>query len=190
MKRVAIIAAIAISAVIAAVWLTQPKEAPPKAKIQKRSADAPTSTKTDPTEVFKRAFWRSPTAADKILHAERREWADGNGIKKWQWFIQLEPSPELLKYLRADNAFGLTPAPGEIPKSDAPDWFTFKAEDVEALVSSGGNLRLHFSKSGNTLYATDSGGGFHAGAAEINGRISAPVSTGRLPQSPPPTSKQ
>lgn len=28
-------------------------------------------------------------------------------LAKWQWFIVVQPSPELVKYLRDDNAFGL-----------------------------------------------------------------------------------
>jgi hypothetical protein len=150
----------------------------------------PTSTTTDHTEVFQKAFWKRPTANDKILHAERREWADAAGVQKWQWFIAVEPSPELVKYLREENAFMLSPS-STVPAVDrAPDWFRYDPQDVDVLMTSRGGLRLFFSKSKSLLLGTDAGGGFQPGAPEpITVTAPAPnppTNSGRLPATPPP----
>jgi len=191
MKR--LLAAIAVVAFFATAYFITRKETDPRV-VQPAApphGDAPTATNTEPVEVFKRAFWRPPTPDDKILHAERREWSDLDGVKKWQWFLAVEPSPELLKYVRDDNAFGLSPVSAKLDGVDAPAWFSFKPGEVEALGSPRGNLRLIFSKTGNTLHATDFGGGFHRGAREpFRPTKSGPVSSGRLPHAPPPTSPQ
>ena len=53
-------------------------------------------TNDDPQEVFQRAFWRRPTADERILHAERREWvSEEDGVRRWQWFLAVEPSGAL-----------------------------------------------------------------------------------------------
>ena len=80
------------------------------AAITAARVDPPTSIDNEPVRIFQRAFWVRPTPADKILHAERREWKDADGVQKWQWFLVVVPSPALLKRLRDDNAFGLMPA--------------------------------------------------------------------------------
>ena len=67
------------------------------------------SVQNDPVKIFQRACWASPTSEDTILHAERREWSDAEGVLKWEWFLVVEPSPALLKRLRDDNVFGLVP---------------------------------------------------------------------------------
>jgi len=67
----------------------------------------PSHIVSDATEVFQKAFWKRPTSRDLIFDAECREWTDLEGIKKWQWFIVLEPSPDLVMHLRQDNAFNL-----------------------------------------------------------------------------------
>jgi len=148
----------------------------------------PTTTLTDSTEIFQKAFWKRPGANDKILHAERREWADADGVKKWQWFIAVEPSPELVKYLREDNAFGLTAAPAPQAVAHAPEWFTFDPKDMDVLQAPRGGLCLLFSKTQGRLYATDLGGGFKPGAPEPTKAppTTQAVSTGRLPPTPPP----
>lgn len=146
----------------------------------------PTTTNTDPLEVFQRAFWKRPTPADRILHAERREWKDANGVSKWQWCIAVQPSPALVKHLREDNAFGLLR--GSKAAWQAPaDWFPGSADGFTVLQSVSGSMTLLFSSSDDRLYATDSGGGFRPGAPEP--MRPAPVRTagnGRLPNSPPP----
>lgn len=147
----------------------------------------PTTTLTDGVDVFQKAFWKRPTPNDQILHAERREWADGNGVKKWQWFIVVKPSPELVKHLRDDNAFGLGKAPAAAPGDDAPDWFQFDPAEVDVLQSASGGMKLAFGKDGKVLYATDSGGGFRPGApTPIPAAAPETPPSGRLPTTPPP----
>lgn len=152
--------------------------------------DGPTRTVSDHTDVFRRAFWKRPGAADKILHAERREWLDGNGIKKWEWFLAVEPSPELVQYLREDNAFGLR-VDASVPGIDnPPGWFAFPPADVDTMRSQRGNMRLHFHKARPLLYAANFGTGFTPGApAAVSQPVapSGPASgAGRLPNTSPP----
>lgn len=158
-----------------------------------KSHEPPTTTITDFTEVFQRAFWKRPAADDRILHAERREWSDTAGVKRWQWFIAVEPSSQLVKYLRDDNAFSLTPAAVVPEMVEAPAWFAYRAADVDVLQAPHGNMRLLFSKSKRLLLATDSGGGFHPGVPEpVKPAAGSPspgqATTGRLPVTSPPTS--
>jgi hypothetical protein len=152
---------------------------------------APTDTLTDSEEIFKRAFWRRPGNDDHIQHAERHEWREAAGLERWQWFLVVRASPELIKHLRDDNAFGLVPASVVPVVSEAPAWFRFKPEDVTVLQARQAGMRLMFSKSDNTLYATDSGRGFTKGApepVEPAAPLSAPA-PGCLPTTPPPTPK-
>ncbi|MES2705022.1 MAG: hypothetical protein V4726_00320 [Verrucomicrobiota bacterium] len=155
----------------------------------------PDTTSTDGTTVFQKAFWRRPGDGDRILHAERREWLDSGGVSRWQWFIAAEPSPALVKYLREENAFGLTSANttgggGKAGFRPAPDWFPADPSGFDVLSGSAGSLKLLFSKTGNQLYASDSGGGFRPGASEPaesrSDSSSAAAIKGRLPNTPPP----
>jgi len=144
--------------------------------------------KVDPAEVFRRAFWQPPGSGDQILHAERREWTDPTGLKRWQWFLVVEPSPELVKYLREDNAFGLMPARTLPEITDAPAWFAVRPGEVDALRAPHGGLNLFFSKTQRLLHATSSGTGFRPGAPEAVKEIPAGQSpAGRLPRNPPPS---
>ncbi|MBE2284930.1 MAG: hypothetical protein IAE77_15830 [Prosthecobacter sp.] len=148
-------------------------------------AAPPTATKTDPTEVFQRAFWKRPVAEDHILHAERREWADSKGVQHWQWFIAVQPSPALVKHLRDDNAFNLVVGVPSKPVEHAPDWFITRTI-TNQMHSPMGKMCLLFDDTTNTLYATDSGGGFSAGAPQPGKAIPQTAAAGRLPTSPPP----
>ncbi|MFO0202819.1 MAG: hypothetical protein ACK528_06770 [Alphaproteobacteria bacterium] len=150
---------------------------------------APTDTVTDSEEIFKRAFWRRPGNDDHIQHAERHEWRDAAGLERWQWFLVVSASPELIKYLRDDNAFGLVQASTAPVVSEAPNWFRFKSEDFTVMRASHGGMRLMFSKSDNTLYATDSGRGFTKGAPEPLPTAQGAQTPGRIPSSPPPKLK-
>lgn len=150
---------------------------------------APTTTVTDAEEIFKRAFWRPPGKDDEILHAERHEWSDAEGLLRWQWFLVVKASPELIKDIRDDNAFGLVPGSSVSSNPEAPNWFVFSPDDFSIFRSPHSGMRLMFSKTDNTLYATDSGRGFTKGAPEPVKQApptSAPV---RLPTTPPPTPK-
>ena len=148
---------------------------------------APDSVVLDPVEIFKRAFWRMPSAGDRILKAERHEWSDSEGVTKWQWFLAVEASPELIKYLRDDNAFGLISADlPEVP-TEKPAWFQFPAEDFSVMRSSRSEMQLIFSKKGSKLYACASGRGFTRGAPEPEPETARQVPAGRLPKTPPPS---
>jgi hypothetical protein len=118
-------------------------------------------------EIFRRAFWRHPTKTDRIRNAQRREWATASepDIQRWQWFIELNPSPELLHSLRDPETFGLLPA--DIPRpwlSDAspvPDWFpTATSPGFKVLQTPAGGLTVLYRPLDNVLFATDSGNGF------------------------------
>ncbi len=96
----------------------------------------PTSLKTEPNQIFPRAFWRRPSSEDKIIQAERREWADPTGFSRWQWSLVVVASPKLPHYLRQKNAFGVTPSPAPPPPDPAtPAWFHFTPESVDAYPS-------------------------------------------------------
>lgn len=152
--------------------------------------DAPTQIENDPVKIFQRAFWASPTNEDRILHAERREWSDADGLEKWEWFLVVEPSPALLKRLRDDNAFGLFPAASATVIGHAPDWFRFDVDKVSVMKSPHSKLQLIFSKGDHALYATDSGLGFRPGAPEPIKTTPQQVPVpGRLPTTPPPHPK-
>jgi hypothetical protein len=143
----------------------------------------------DPVLVFQRAFWRSPTADDEIVHAERYEWHDAEGVTRWNWFMELRPSPELLKYLRDDNAFGLSRTSSVTWSDERPAWFNFKSTTAVVMKSAQTKLQLIFMTAENTLYATDSGFGTRRGAPEpASPTPQAPV-PGRLPTSLPPSPK-
>lgn len=185
-----------IAAGIALALLGYRMIAPPEVPVPETSASAPTSagapaTTSDAAEVFKKAFWKRPSADDRIRHAQRLEWSDADGVSKWQWFLALEPSPALIKHLREDNAFAL--APGDVPSTHegAPAWFAFDRGSVDVLRAPRGNMQLFFSKKKNLLYATDSGRGFTpsvpAPPISTPAAQNAAVATGRLPTTPPPT---
>ena len=162
--------------------VSQPIKALPKP-----AADPPKVTQTDPVEIFQKAFWKRPTAEDKILHAERREWSNSDGVRKWQWFIVVEPSCGLVKYLRDENAFSLTSSTKFPVLRDLPEWFSIAPAAVDFMKSPNDNLCLFFSKTKRLLHATGSGGGFHPGArAPDKPEVAAPAPTGRLPLTPPP----
>jgi hypothetical protein len=167
MKRALLIgAAIAVTGVAAFVFA--PRKGGPQAAPATAAAftgPRPTTTNGNATEVFQRAFWRRPSPTDKILHAERREWTGDGGVKKWQWFIVVEPSPELVKHLREENAFGLTAASSVGKIENPPVWFTPPA-GADIFQAPNGNLRLVFSKSQPLLYATDLGEGFASATPE------------------------
>jgi hypothetical protein len=124
----------------------------------------PSAITNNAAEIFKRGFWRKPGPEDKILQAERHEWSDAEGLVRWQWFLVVEPSSELLTYLRDDNVFGLVPSKTMSPVAEAPSWFTFDPDGVSILQSPHQTLRLMIDEGDHLLYATDSGRGFARGA--------------------------
>ncbi|RYD33806.1 MAG: hypothetical protein EOP86_12490, partial [Verrucomicrobiaceae bacterium] len=140
---------------------------PPPAARQEQPVPAAGVNETPPSRIvsdgpaiFKKAFWREPSADDQIANAERREWSDAEGVTRWEWFIEVNASPDLLKYLREDNPFGLRrTSPAPLPEGP-PAWFTFAPEEVDVLKSGTGRLQMIFSKHNNKILATSSGNGF------------------------------
>ncbi len=140
---------------------------PPVVAAPKPAADG-LALERDHAAVFQRAFWRRPTSADKILHAERRDWLDdSSGVQKWQWFIAVQPSAAFRDWLLKDNPFELVAvAPGtELGAlSSPPAWFPVAAE-LTALAryrNREGRFFVFHDLANNRLYATDAGGGFAA----------------------------
>lgn len=117
---------------------------------------SPAAATPEDVEVFQRAFWRRPAPADRILHAERREWAGEDGVKRWAWFIVVEPGPDLLAHLRERDPFQLRPGPAPVLEN-APAWFQPPAG---ARPFSRGALHLFFAPGDHLLHATASGTGF------------------------------
>jgi hypothetical protein len=150
-------------------------------------SEPPASIENVGEEVFKRAFWRRPSAEDRILQAERHEWHDAEGVSRWQWFLIVDPSPALLQYLRDENAFGLVAGSGE-PLREAPAWFRFDPQAVQTLRAHSGGMQVSFRASDDRIFACASGAGFTKGAAAPS-IAPAPISAssaGRLPNAPPP----
>lgn len=170
------------------VWQLLPGEKAAKTQVEVVAAGpTPDVKNVDPVAVFQRAFWRRPAEADRILNAERREWKEEGEISRWQWFLEVEPSPALVSYLREENAFRLSDKkPAKIPR-DAPEWFLRDPAGAHVMVARQGGMQLFFMPGNAKLYAMDGGGGFQAGEPEKDPALpaSAPAS-GRLPLSPPP----
>lgn len=143
----------------------------------------PTTTLTDPTEVFQKAFWKHPTPEDDILRAERKEWADNNGLSKWQWFLSVKPSAALVEHLITQNAFMLRRSE---PPSKLPEGFPESAKGYEAYTNASGAFLILWDKEENLLHATDSGSGFRPGAPEPVKAVVTTPPEGRLPVTPPP----
>lgn len=144
----------------AATGVTLPPPPPP-------NADG-ISLERDHTAVFQRAFWRRPTPADRILHAERRDWqVAGTGVEKWQWFIAVQPGPAFRDWLLKDNPFDLVPVPADAPLaplSAPPNWFPPAAElmGFTRYRNREGRYQVFHDAAQNRLFATDEGGGFAA----------------------------
>ena len=151
-----------------------------------RQGQSPTlTTVSDAEAIFTKAFWRPPSPDDHILHAERKEWRGADGLERWQWFMVVEASAGLIQYLREENSFGLVPGDLEAI-GEAPAWFSFKRDEVTLLKAPHGGLRLMFSKSDSTLFATAAGRGFTRGAPEAPRPVQGAQVPGRLPVTPPP----
>ena len=191
------IALAAVAAILFLTWLAVSQfgsldsaAAPAKRSQIAWQKGAPTNTVTDVEEIFKRAFWRRPSSRDELLHAVRHEWSDADDLQRWQWFLVVKASPKLIKDLRDDNAFGLVPSSSFSRNPEAPDWFMFKPDEFSIFRSPHSEMRLMFSKTDNTLYATDSGRGFTKGTPEPVKPAVPPSAPGRLPTTAPSTIKR
>lgn len=140
-------------------------DTPPSSVPSAPVVPAPTTTSTtDHAEVFRRAFWRHPTSADRILNAERRVSATESG-ESWSWFIELHPSPDLLAALRDLETFGLLPLGAPVFNRHPippPAWFPAESAiaDFEILQSPATGLTVLYHADDNLLFATDQGTGF------------------------------
>ena len=150
-------------------------------------APAPSTTITDPATVFQKALWKRPNSSDRIHHAERREWKDADAVSRWQWFLEVEPSPEIVRYLRDENAFGLKSRPTAELLPDAPTWFIRDTRDARILSAPGGGMQLIFTAGDARLFAMGSGGGFRPGAPEKPPALAQIPAAGRLPLESPPS---
>jgi hypothetical protein len=195
MKR-PIVLAIALVTAVLVIWLgvrmTRDETTPhvPELKEGVPALPPPTTTSTDAEEVFKRAFWKRPTENDHILHAERREWADGDGVDRWQWFIAVDPSEELARYLNEQNPFSLGELRGKvaIPAQPRPKWFPSSADSFTARQSQDGQMLFLMESESGRIYATSQGRGFAKAvdAASPTAPVQKSAGNGsRLPNTPP-----
>lgn len=120
----------------------------------------------DSEQVFRRAFWRHPTKEDIIHHAERREWSETSSqdLRRWQWFLQVSPGPELLEALRDEAKFDLTLT--TVPRSwsslaPPPRWFSpaDSVDGYQVYQSPRGGMTLFHLPEKNLLFAADEGYG-------------------------------
>lgn len=200
MNRSTMIAGV-LAAVVLLAWLgfrmASPKAHPGGSSLSRTdlAIPPPTSTNTNAVEVFQRAFWKRPTEKDQILHAERREWADGDGVSRWQWFIAVDPSEELGRYLNEQNPFSLSQPKGIVALLDdpRPEWFPKSAEGFAVRQSLDGQMLFLTQTETGRLFATSQGRGF-AKPVEISPSRSpvaqSSAATGRLPSTPPPNPNQ
>ena len=186
----------ALFALASGVWMLNRANKPASATsglgAATESLPPPTSTNTNATEVFQRAFWKRPTENDNILHAERREWADGDGVDRWQWFIAVDPSVELARYLHEQNPFSMSSPKAAVvlPKDQLPEWFPTSPEDYTVQQTADGQMTFLVDPESGRLFATSQGRGF---AKAVEMPAAAPATSappqGRLPTTRPPTPK-
>jgi hypothetical protein len=158
---------------MALLWLVWPK---PEPLVEKSSTPDPARLGTlpgeslaqqaDAAEVFRRAFWRQPSPQDIISNAERREWSETSGqqLRRWQWFLEVTPGPELLEVLRDETKFGLvlTPTPRSWSAlAPPPRWFPRRDsfDGYQVYQSPRGGMTVFYLPEKNLLFATDEGHG-------------------------------
>jgi hypothetical protein len=170
--KTGLIAACLLGAV-ALLWLVRPQSAPPEAEtpmpdpaVQATRAGESLALQTDAAEVFRRAFWRHPTDQDIIKNGERREWSETGDqqLRRWQWFIQVSPGPELLDILQDEASFGLTRSDAPRPWASLatpPQWFPQRdaIAGYQIYQSPRGGLTVFHLPEENLLFATDEGHG-------------------------------
>jgi len=166
----------AVLGVMALLWLVWPK---PEPVVEKSSAPDPARLGTQPgeslalqadaAEVFRRAFWRQPSPQDIITNAERREWSESSGqqLRRWQWFLEVKPGPELLDVLRDETKFGLvlTASPQSWSAlAPPPRWFPRRDSfaGYQVYQSPRGGMTLFHQPEKNLLFACDEGHGMAA----------------------------
>ncbi len=168
MKRRVILAISAVALLAAGYFYFSPVPVPKPTPVVSATPLPPEEnitlrTNDDPQDVFQRAFWRRPTAEDRILHAERREWvSEKDGVRRWQWFLAVEPGAALDQWLREDNAFGLAKVAHFDGFARSPSWFPKKGELTQCEIhqATGNKMTLIFDSKKKVLYAADAGHGF------------------------------
>lgn len=142
----------------------------------------------DQAEVFRRAFWRHPAPEDHIRHGERREWSDGSGVQRWDWFLAVDASESLTTYLLKKNPFQLITSQEVQTFPGTPGWFPKKSDGFEIHQSRGGSMTILFDPKTQRLYAKSEGHGFKPGVAKAQAEAAPQQlqSIGRLPNTPPP----
>ncbi len=176
MVRVPVNKAIGAGALLLLVWGAWAvyRSAPPPAELTRGvpvtgPEGSSLSATTDPAAVYQKAFWRRPGPDDKILHAERREWsASGDGVRKWQWFIAVQPGPLTREWITS-NPFALVPAPSGFSLAsleNRPAWFPEVTTGFQIQQNRERHLIWIQARDGSVLYATDSGFGFAGPAAK------------------------
>lgn len=173
----------------AAIWLfllmQRPGEAPDLAPGETLEKSFP------PHLIFRLAFWRPPTPEDRILHADRREWSDAQGVTRWEAFLAVEPGPALHEWL-ATNPFSLATVPSmvrDIPKP--PAWFPKKTAGFTIQQALHGHMVLLTAPGGSPVYLADHGKGFARVSETPVPATPAPTPTpaNRLPNARPPLPK-
>lgn len=182
--------ALAVVAATAGFWSLM-HDGPARAEVaaKKSAAARPAADRVlnDPALVFQKAFWKRPTAEDRILHAERREWTEDGETSRWQWFIDVEASSALERHLITDNAFALGRSAAPVIPDGAPAWFGANPRGAVVMMAAGGTMQLIFHPETRRLQACGTGGGFRKGAPEPAGKLpQSMASTSRIPLTPPP----
>ena len=167
--RLKILLTLACGAVASLFWLVPGGEEPatPPPPGPEVIPDTTVQVSHDGEAVFRKAFWRRPGTDDRIVQAERLEWVDGAGdLVKWQWFLVVEPGPDLRDWV-AGNPFNLTrpealPGPGQEAGAYRPQWFPGRFESGLLFAGADGRQWIVLPGDGKFLYARDSGFGFSA----------------------------
>lgn len=165
----------------------------PVEEVEVESAPAPEKvelrTNRDEQEVFQRAFWREPGPEDRILHAERREWvSEKDGVRRWQWFIAVQPGAEFSTWLREQNPFSLQPVTADrVRRAEAPnpEWFPSGQALAGADLRQTSDGGMTVITAGGIVYATDTGHGFAVAAQSAQKPMPVPAAPPSLKEHQP-----
>ncbi len=159
--------AVVVAVVILVGGLLRRSEPPPAGPAETAAATQPGETLArieDAQVVFRRALWRKPQPDDKVVNAIRREWSDGDGVTRWDWYLVVDPGAALKAWL-ATNPFSLKrverPREGGASRAPGrPEWFPKSLAGFEVYQGSMGDLVFIRDGSTQRIYLADSGAGF------------------------------